>query len=75
MVLRMRPTISPTGTERVLGEKEIIVTKTDLAGKITYANKKFLDVAGFREDEVMGLQHNIVRHPDMPRAIFLFLWN
>ncbi len=71
----MRPTITPTGNERVLGEKEIIVSKTDLSGKITYANKKFLEIAGYHEEEVMGVQHNVVRHPKMPRSIFLFLWN
>lgn len=74
MVQSMRPIITPTGNERVLGDKEIIVSKTDLSGKITYANKKFLEIAGYREDEVMGAQHNIVRHPEMPRSIFLFLW-
>ncbi|GLQ05686.1 PAS domain-containing protein [Sneathiella chinensis] len=71
----MRPTISPTGNERTLGEKDIIVSKTDLTGKITYANKTFLDISGFDEAEVLGVQHNAIRHPDMPRCIFKFLWD
>ncbi len=70
----MKPTIPPTGHERVLGDKEIIVSKTDLTGKITYANKKFLEISGFCEEEVVGIQHNIIRHPDMPRVVFKFLW-
>ncbi|WP_206378209.1 PAS domain-containing protein [Sneathiella limimaris] len=71
----MRPSVTPTGTERVLHTKEIIVSKTDLTGKITYANKQFLEISGYSEDEVLGVQHNCIRHPDMPRSIFQFLWD
>jgi len=71
----MRQTISPTGQERVLGEKEIIVSKTDLSGKIMYANRKFLEISDFKEEEVLGIQHNLIRHPDMPRSIFHYLWD
>jgi PAS domain S-box-containing protein len=63
-----------TGTERVLGDKNIIVSKTDITGKMTYANKSFLDISGYDEEEILGVQHNLIRHPDMPRAIFKFLW-
>ncbi|MEH6494475.1 MAG: PAS domain-containing protein [Pseudomonas marincola] len=70
----MKPIIPPTGTERTLGEKEIIVSKTDTTGKLTYANKKFLEISGYTENEVLGVQHNVIRHPDMPRIIFKFLW-
>ncbi|MCG8493479.1 MAG: PAS domain-containing protein [Sneathiellales bacterium] len=70
----MKPSIPPTGHERVLGEKEIIVSKTDLSGKIIYANRKFLEISDFKEEEVLGIQHNLIRHPDMPRSIFQFLW-
>ncbi|MBL4740196.1 MAG: PAS domain S-box protein [Sneathiella sp.] len=71
----MRPDVSPTGHQRILGEKEIIVSKTDLTGKITYANNKFLTISGFQESELLGIQHNIIRHPQMPRVIFKFLWD
>jgi len=71
----MRPDVSPTGRQRILDEKEIIVSKTDLTGKITYANNKFLNISGFQESELLSIQHNIIRHPQMPRVIFKFLWD
>ncbi|MBE7635580.1 PAS domain-containing protein [Sneathiella sp. P13V-1] len=71
----MRPSTELTGQERTLGEKEIIVSKTDLTGKLTYANKTFLNISGYTEEEILGVQHNLIRHPDMPRAIFKFLWD
>lgn len=64
-----------TGNERTFGEDEIIVSKTDLKGKITYANEVFLRIAGYTEEEVLGKPHNIIRHPDMPRCIFKLLWD
>lgn len=66
---------SITGVERFFDSSEIIVSKTDTAGKITYANDVFLDIAGFTEDEVLGKPHSIVRHPDMPRCVFKLLWD
>lgn len=67
--------IRPTGVERSLGEDEIIVTKTDTRGVITYANDVFLRISALREDEAVGHPHNVIRHPDMPRAIFKLLWD
>jgi len=64
-----------TGVEKTFGESEIIVSKTDLKGRITYANNIFLKVAGFTLDEIMGQPHNIIRHPDMPRCVFKLLWD
>ncbi len=64
----------PTGQTRTFGVDEVIVTKTDLQGRITYANDVFLRVAGYDEHEVIGRPHNIIRHPDMPRAVFALLW-
>ncbi len=52
-----------------------IVSKTDLKGKITFVNRDFLDVSGFTEAELVGQNHNIVRHPDMPPEAFADLWN
>ena len=66
---------APTHVERSFGEDEIIVSKTDATGRITYANEVFLRVAGYREEEVLGQPHSIVRHPDMPRCVFKLLWN
>ena len=67
--------IQPTGTERNFNVDEIIVSKTDATGKLTYANELFLELASYDEDEVIGVQHNLVRHPDMPRAVFKLLWD
>lgn len=53
---------------------ELIVSRTDLNGKITYANETFLEISGFTEDELIGQKHSIVRHPDMPSSIFENLW-
>jgi len=69
------PTIRPTGRERTFGLDEIIVSKTDPKGILTYANRVFLDVAGYTEDEVIGQPHNCIRHPDMPRCVFELLWS
>jgi PAS domain S-box-containing protein len=66
---------TPTGRERFFSEDEIIVSKTDLTGKITYANQVFLRVAGYSEAEVLGQPHSFVRHPDMPRSVFKLLWD
>lgn len=68
-------TRTPTGVERTFGEEEIIVSKTDIHGKITYANDVFLGVAGYTEAEILGQPHSIIRHPDMPRAVFKLLWD
>ena len=70
----MTSTITPTGVARTFGEDELIVTKTDLKGTIQYANRLFIDLAGYTEDELLGAPHSKIRHPDMPRAVFALLW-
>ncbi|WP_375595928.1 PAS domain-containing protein [Algihabitans albus] len=64
-----------TGNEVFFDEDEIIVSKTDLKGRITYCNDVFLRVAGYSERELLGQPHNIVRHPDMPRCVYKLLWD
>lgn len=54
---------------------EIIVSKTDLKGRITYGNSTFMKYAGFPETDLIGIQHNIIRHPDMPRGVFKLFWD
>lgn len=68
------PSRRPTGVERHFDREEIIVSKTDARGRITYANDVFLHVAGYTEREVLGKPHSFIRHPDMPRCIFQLLW-
>lgn len=64
-----------TNTEVVLGEHDTIVTQTDLKGIITYVNPDFIRISGFSEAELIGKNHNLVRHPDMPVAAFADLWD
>lgn len=51
-----------------------IVSKTNLAGTITYVNENFCRLSGYSKEELIGKKHNIVRHPDMDRAVFQELW-
>ncbi|MFT5661018.1 MAG: PAS domain S-box-containing protein [Sulfurimonas sp.] len=56
-------------------EGSIIISQTDLLGNITFANRKFCEVSGYAVDELVGSSHNIVRHPEMPKAAFEKMWN
>jgi PAS domain S-box-containing protein len=71
-IVRTRNTL--TGREVSFGKEEVIVSKTDLKGLITYANDVFVRISGFSEEELIGAPHSILRHPDMPRCVFKFLW-
>ncbi|MDR3439415.1 PAS domain-containing protein [Telmatospirillum sp.] len=64
-----------TGRERTFPGDELIVSKTDDRGRLTYVNDIFLSVSGYRETEVIGQPHNIVRHPDTPRCLFKLMWD
>lgn len=63
-----------TGVERTFDPNEFIVSKTDPKGRITYANRLFLRIADYTENEVLGQPHSIIRHPHMPRCVFKMLW-
>ena len=56
-------------------EKGLIISSTNLNGIITYANRKFCEIAAYSKDELIGHNHNIIRHPDMPKAAFQELWS
>lgn len=71
----MKLKVSPTQRETVLAEHEMIISKTDTKGKITYVNRTFMQISQLNEDELLGLQHNVIRHPDMPRGAFKMLWD
>ena len=66
---------NPTQTQRSLGENDFIVSKTDKKGKIIYGNKIFIQISGYKESELLGQPHSILRHPDMPKIIFKLLWD
>lgn len=70
----MRKNLPVTNNEYPIGEDTLIVSKTDLKGKLTYFNEQFVLASGFEDSELMGQPHNIVRHPDMPPAAFEDLW-
>lgn len=70
-----REQVRPTGRESPFSENEIIVSKTDLKGRLTYTNDVFLRVSRYKAKDLIGQPHSIIRHPDMPRAIFKLLWD
>lgn len=65
----------PTKREITFRPEQIIVSKTDPKGRITYANKTFSEICGYSRAELTGAPHSIIRHPDMPRAVFKLLWD
>ena len=64
-----------TNKEYVLNDEEFIVSKTDTRGFITYCNRVFVKAAGWSRFELIGANHNIIRHPDMPKIAFKILWD
>jgi len=75
IILMSRNTnVTPTSKEYALKSDDLIVTKTDLKGHITYANEIFLRISVLDEAETLGQPHSIIRHPDMPKAVFQLLW-
>jgi len=60
--------------ETVVPEHELIISRTDLRGIITYANDTFADISGYNVNELIGNSHNIVRHPDMPKRVYKDMW-
>jgi PAS domain S-box-containing protein len=70
-----RTAIKPTGVECPFGEEELIVSKTNLKGQLTYANDLFMRLSKYPPKDVIGAPHSLIRHPDMPRCIFKLLWD
>jgi len=65
----------PTKNEKTFAKNALLVMKTDLKGIITYANRNFISIVGLNEEQLIGQPHNIIRHPDMPKIIFKYLWS
>ncbi len=59
---------------RKILDEDVIVSKTNLSGKITYVSKAFCKISGYTKEELIGKHHKIVRHPDMPNSIFKEIW-
>ncbi len=71
----MKRGVTPSSSERLMRENDFIVSKTNPKGIITYGNPIFIEFSGYTEAELIGSQHNIIRHPDMPRAAFKLAWD
>ncbi len=71
----MKVNMPVTQNEVRMVEGQTLVSKTDLKGAITYVNPDFITISGFSEQELIGNNHNMVRHPDMPSAAFQDLWD
>lgn len=71
----MKVNMPVTDHEVTMNKGDILVTRTNLKGIITYANQAFIDISGFSKEELIGKNHNVVRHPDMPSAAFEDLWS
>lgn len=69
-----REEIIPKNNEIKMNENDFIVSKTNSKGIITYCNEIFMHMAYYEEDELLGKNHNIIRHPDMPKIAFKIAW-
>ncbi|MBS7661280.1 methyl-accepting chemotaxis protein [Pseudomonas lalucatii] len=70
----MRQNLPVTQRERTFPEQQRLISTTDLSSKITYCNDAFVAISGFTREELIGQPHNLVRHPDMPPAVFAHMW-
>ncbi|HYS65238.1 MAG TPA: methyl-accepting chemotaxis protein [Paraburkholderia sp.] len=70
----MRNNQPVTGHEYEYPSSQMLVSATDLTGRIQYCNPAFIAVSGFTRDELIGQPHNLIRHPDMPRDAFADMW-
>ncbi len=71
----MKKNLPVTDREVSFPDNTNILSTTDLKGSITYVNDEFIRISGFSEDELLGNNHNMVRHPEMPPAAFESLWS
>jgi len=66
--------IATNENEKTVTSIDLIVSKSDAEGKITYANPIFMKISGYTQAELLEKPHSILRHPDMPKVIFKYLW-
>ncbi|SFV66070.1 PUTATIVE SIGNAL-TRANSDUCTION SENSOR PROTEIN [hydrothermal vent metagenome] len=64
-----------TNNEKIISQNDFIVSKTDTKGKIIYCNEIFADMAGYPIGDLIGANHNLIRHPDMPKLAYKYLWD
>lgn len=70
----MRNNQPVTQREYVLDEEAVLISRSDLKGRVTFANSTFVEVSGYTRDELLGAPHNLLRHPDMPEAAYADFW-
>jgi PAS domain S-box-containing protein len=70
----MNKKIQPNQNQMPMKDNDFIVSKTNLKGQIVYANQIFVRFSGYRQSEIYNHQHSLIRHPDMPKAVFELLW-
>ncbi len=70
----MRNNGPTTGREIRVKPGDELVSSTDTKGNILFCNDTFCDIAGYSREEMIGRPHNIIRHPDMPEAVFALMW-
>lgn len=70
----MRKNLPVTQHDYPFPEQQRLISTTDLKGRITYCNDIFALVSGFERSELIGAPHNLIRHPDVPSAVFDHLW-
>jgi aerotaxis receptor len=73
--LKVLPLRTTSAVERTFAPEQRLISTTDTHGNITYCNDAFTAISGYSQDELMGSPHNIVRHPDMPPAVFGVMWS
>ena len=70
----MRNNQPVTQREHQVSENQHLISTTNLKGMITYCNEVFITISGFSREELMNAPHNLVRHPDVPSAVFAHMW-
>jgi len=70
----VRQNLPVNPVEQSFPEHQRLISATDTASLITYCNAEFAAISGFSQDELIGSPHNLVRHPDMPEAVFELMW-
>ena len=73
LTLRATQTITPV--EQIFPAQQRLISATDSSDKITYCNDEFTKISGYSREELVGSPHNLVRHPDMPAAVFGMMWS
>jgi PAS domain S-box-containing protein len=61
--------------EKIVSQDDMIVSVTDLEGNIEYVNDILVEKSGYSKEELLGASHNILRHKDMPKAVFKYIWD